>query len=247
MFKKAAADKTGRWEAFHFTSHANPHISVEALREITNDMTALAIKQEIEAEDIDEVPGALWSRNVIEDTRLSEAPDCGRIVIGVDPQGRKKDNAETGIIPCGFRRNEGYVLGDYSINGTPKEWGKRVVSAYYDLEADRVVAEGNFGGEMVREVIHSIDPEVPVKLVNASRGKLIRAEPISARWERGECHLVGIYPQLEDEMCSYTSESGWSPNRLDAMVWGMTELLLKGQSSPRKPFEVVSREATKIY
>ena len=119
--------------------------------------------------------------------------------------------------------------------------------AYYDLEADLVVAEANYGGEMVKEVIHGIDPDVPVKLVNASRGKIVRAEPISTRWEKGECHSVGTFPELEDEMCSYTSESAWSPNRFDAMVWSLTDLLLKGHGNNIMTFDVVSREGTSVF
>ena len=247
LFKKASLDTTGRWETFHFTSHDNPFISEQALSEISRDMTSLAIKQEIMAEDVDEIPGALWSRKVIEDTRVPEKPRTPRIVIGVDPQGKKKDSAETGIIAAAKGYDgHGYVIGDYSINGTPKEWGKRVVMAYYDLEADRVVVEANYGGEMVKEVIRSIDDTIPVKMVNATRGKIVRAEPVSARFENGECHMVGSYPVLEDELCSFTQESDWSPNRLDAMVWAITELLFKGETS-RKPFEVISRDATKVF
>ena len=248
LYKKAAADKTGRWEAFHFTSYDNPFISQAALADIAGDMSALAIRQEIEAEDIDEIPGALWTYKLIEATRVSERPKMSRIVIGVDPQGKKKDSAETGIVGSGKGVDgHGYVLCDYSINGTPNEWGRRVIMAYYDLEADLIAAEANYGGEMVKEVIHGIDPDVPVKLVNASRGKIVRAEPVSSKWEKGEGHMVGTFPELEDEMCSFTPESSFSPNRFDAMVWSLTELLIKGHSGKTMTFDVISREGTGIF
>ncbi len=238
MFKKAQKDTSGRWEAFHFTSYANPFIDERALDEIAIDMTQLAYKQEILAEDIDDVPGALWTQAIIDNTRVSEAPRMKRIVVGVDPQGKKKDSSETGIIVAGLGYdNHGYVLADYSINARPEGWAESVTQAFEENEADRVIAEKNYGGDMVKSVIQSAGPNLPVRLITASRGKTIRAEPISFQYEEGNVHHVGIFPKLEDEMCTYTPGSGWSPNRMDALVWALKELLpIKGRvsSSPVK-------------
>ena len=232
MFKRAK-DKD-RWETFHFTSHDNPHLSKEALGDITEDMTALAYRQEILAEDVDEVPGALWTRSLIEKSRIpkAELPELTRIIIPIDPQGKKKKFSETGIVPCGIGVDgKGYVLSDDSLNARPEQWGQRAIDCYYSWKADRIVAEANFGGEMVEYVIQSLDSSIQPKMVHASRGKIIRAEPISAMWEKERCHIVGSLPYLEDEMCTYTQDTVDSPNRLDSMVWGMTELML-GKKEP---------------
>ncbi len=245
MFKKAKADTTGRWEAFHFTSHDNPYISKKALSEICLDMTVLAMRQEIEAEDIEEIPGALWKQKMIDDTRAPAPDELSRIVIGVDPQGKKKQYSETGIVADGIdHRGHYYTLADRSINGTPKEWGAAAIQLYYDLKADRIVAETNFGGDMVQEVISNIDDNVPVTLVNASRGKMIRAEPISALYERELCHHTDVFPALEEEMCGFTQDSNFSPNRMDAHVWAMTELKgSEGGNESENPWGITVRES----
>jgi hypothetical protein len=226
MYKKAASDETGRWEAFHFSSRANPHISADALAELAQDMTALAIRQEIEAEDIDEVPGALWKPLTIEQNRVSKAPDLARVVVGVDPSGGGDD---IGIVAAGLGNDRhGYTLADRSQPGHlgPRNWAKAAVQLYHQLEADRIVAEQNFGRDMVRSTIHQIDATVPVKLVHASRGKAVRAEPVAAAAEGGREHHVGVFPELEDEMTMWTPlDTRWSPNRLDAKVFALTEVL----------------------
>lgn len=247
LFKKAQLDTTGRWETFAFTSHDNPHISKDALENITQDMTALAYKQEIMAEDIEEVPGALWMLAMIDKNRVTEAPPLKRIVIPIDPQGKTIVSAETGIIPCGLGMNgHGYVLEDISLNARPEVWGSKAIEAYEKWKADRIIAEVNYGGEMVEAVILSINPHVSVKTVHASRGKLIRAEPISAKYEKGLIHHVGKFPRLEDEMCTYTTDSKWSPNRLDSMVWGMTELMLHPVSQWSKTVTSTERESMPV-
>jgi len=231
MFKKAEADTSGRWEAFHFTSFDNPHISKVALNEITEDMTNLAYRQEILAEDIDEVPGALWSRKLISDLRVVAYPDLVRIVVGVDPTGSQHN--ETGIVVAGKdAAGHGYVLDDKSLLGTPGEWGDAVITAFNRNGADMVVAETNFGGDMVESTIMGItdatDQVCRYKNVRASRGKAVRAEPIVARYEKGIIHHVGEFPTLEDEMVSWVpGVSKYSPNRVDALVWAFTELFLE--------------------
>jgi len=231
--KQHSNDPKGRWAIFSFTSHDNPHISKEALSEITEDMTATAIRQEIFAEDIDEAPGALWHRQKtlignqwvlgIEDNRVFKTPELTRIVIGVDPSGSSTGDA-CGIIGAGIDRDRHhYTLEDASIQGSPDIWAREACKTYHKLKADIMVAEKNYGGEMVEKVIRDTDSMVNVKLVNATRGKAVRAEPISALTERGQDHMVGSFPALEDELCLWV-QGDKSPNRLDAKVWADTEL-----------------------
>lgn len=229
MWKRADADETGRWEAFHFASQENPHISREALAELSSDMTALAIRQEIAAEDIDEIPGALWTNALIERNRVMTAPALSRIVIGVDPSGGGDD---IGIVAAGLGHDRhGYILADRTQPGSrgPRNWAQVAVTLYHELRADRIVAEKNYGGDMVRETIRTVDPDVPVKLVTATRGKAVRAEPVAALSERDAIHHVGEFPALEAEMTSWTPGDSWSPNRLDAYVWSITELMLRNR------------------
>jgi hypothetical protein len=225
LFSKAQQDTTGRWAAFSFTSHDNPHTSKVALGEITKDMTALAYRMEILAEDVDEAPGALWTRANLDLNRVSVIPPLYRIVVAVDPSATSEGD-EAGIITAGSYLDRFYTLGDDSIQGSPVTWARAAVSAYYRYQADCIVAESNNGGEMVELTIHTIDPTVPVKLVHASRGKATRAEPVAAIFEQGRGHLVGDFPLLEDELCLWVPGDK-SPNRLDAMVWAGTELMLE--------------------
>jgi len=230
-----------RYFATTFTSHENPYISKDALSEITSDMTALAYRMEILAEDIDEAPGALWTRATIDKFRVGQVPeidvadddgkitkqqDLARIVIGVDPSGSARGDA-CGIIAVGLAHNQIYVLRDTSIQASPHTWATSVINSYYKYMADAIIAEGNYGGEMVKEVIWGIDPKVNVRMVHATHGKAIRAEPVAAIYENGRAHHVGSFPLLEDEMCMWIPGDA-SPNRMDAMVWAATDLLKLG-------------------
>ena len=227
LFAKAQADTTGHWAAFHFPSYQNPHISAEGLENLRRDMTTMAYRQEIEAEDIDEIPGALWTRDVIEASRVGTAPDLVRIVVAIDPSvssGTGSD--EAGIIVGGIGEDEqGYLLRDASRRDSPLGWATAAAREYYSHRADLIVAEINNGGEMVECTLQMVDPNLPFQGVTATRGKLIRAEPICALYEQGRIHHVGEFEQLEDEMCSYVPGCS-SPNRMDAMVWLFTELML---------------------
>ncbi|MEK6281862.1 MAG: hypothetical protein AABN95_16030 [Acidobacteriota bacterium] len=234
LYKKAAARQLegDRWAAFHFTSHDNPHISQAALSEITSDMTAVSYRMEIEAEDIDEAPGALWTRTLIEQGRLTKAPDFERVVVAVDPSATSTGD-EAGIVTVGKAAKHGYVVADDSIQGSPKTWATAAVTAYHRHKADCIVAESNNGGEMVALTIATVDPKIRVKLVHASRGKQTRAEPVAALYEpkpdnpiRG--HHVGTFSALEDEMVLWVPGDN-SPNRMDALVWGYTELDLTAE------------------
>lgn len=223
LFKRALLDTTGRWATFHFSSRDNPHISAEAINELAEDMTALAYRMEIEAEDVDEAPGALWTREIIQRNRVDKLPEpCHRIVVAIDPSASSTGD-EAGIITAGRIAKQGYLLADNSVQGSPKTWATAAVNAYHEHSADCIVAEKNNGGEMITEVIATVDPHIRVVLVHASRGKQTRAEPIAAVYEHNRAHHVGNYPLLEDEMCLWTPGDP-SPNRMDALVWAFTEL-----------------------
>jgi hypothetical protein len=239
LFKKAEEDTSGRWEAFHFKSHDNPHISVQALEEIASDMSAISYRQEILAEDIDEAPGALWTRDLITKTRVSKHPDLVRIVVGVDPTGSQQN--ECGIIVAGLGSDgKGYILDDRSLLGTPGEWADEVLNAYNSNNADIIVGETNYGGDMVEATIEQAaktkNQLYRYKNVHATRGKAVRAEPIVAAYEHGRVHHVGVLSHLENEMVMWIPGiSRFSPNRIDALVWAMTELAIKRELPQQTP------------
>jgi phage terminase large subunit-like protein len=219
LFKRAQTDD--RWETFHFSSFDNPYISKDALDDITHDMTSLAYRMEIMAEDVDEAPGALWTRDLIERNRAVKHGDLARVVVGLDPSATSAGD-EAGIITVG-KLDGLFVLSDDSVQGSPMQWATAAITAYHKYRADAIVAEVNNGGEMVEQVIRNIDPNVNVVSVHASRGKATRAEPIAALYEKDYCHHVGQFPALEDELCIWTPGDK-SPNRLDALVWACTQL-----------------------
>lgn len=211
-------------------------------------------RQELEGELLEDIPGALWARSSIDEARRPEAPkDLERIIIAVDPATSSEENSdETGIIAVGCARDpdgfmRGYVLADYSIRGTPDEWARKAVALYRHFEADRIVAEKNQGGEMVEAVIRAKDRNVPVTLVHASRGKLVRAEPISALYEQGRVHHVGRFDELEDQMCTFSADydrKNGSPDRMDALVWGLSFLFNKMTGRRRSKDTVETSEYT---
>ncbi|AFV22779.1 hypothetical protein Mpsy_0568 [Methanolobus psychrophilus R15] len=183
-------------------------------------------RQELNAEILDDNPDALWTREMIEDARVSKVPDLLRIVVGVDPAVTSNEaSADTGIVVAAVdERGEYYVLGDYTIHSTPKKWAQEIIAAYYKHSADRVIGEVNNGGELVEYTLRTIDPNVSYRSVRASRGKQTRAEPISALYEQGKVHHVGSFPALEDQMCDWVPGEGSSPDRVDALVWALSEL-----------------------
>lgn len=228
LFRRAAADTTGRWRTYTFTSHDNPHLDTVALSEITQDMTKLAYRQEILAEELDEVPGALWTRSILDETRVQVWPeDMVRIVIGVDPKVTEyKGESETGIIAAGLdSKGHFYVMDDNSTNEGPDGWAKASLRTYDKMRADRIVAEINQGGALVKSVIRQYNKRVPIHTVRATRGKAIRAEPVSALWEQGKAHVVGELAILEEQLVTFVPGDRHSPDRLDAMVWAITALM----------------------
>lgn len=196
-------------------------------------------RQELEGEILDDIPGALWKREDIDDARIKEAPsDLDRVIVAVDPAASSQEGSdENGIVVVGLARDKdgyarGYVLEDASLRGSPEEWARQAVRMYRKWSADKIVAEKNNGGDMVMSVLKAADRSVPVKLVHASRGKVVRAEPISALYEQGRVHHVGRHDLLEDQMCLFSvdnvrNSSTGSPDRVDALVWGLTEIFEK--------------------
>jgi phage terminase large subunit-like protein len=183
-------------------------------------------RQELLGELIDDTPGALWTRAMFEH-RVSDV-QCARIVVAVDPAVTSGDRADdTGIIVAGIGHDgQGYVLADETCHESPDGWAKRVASAYNRWQADRIVVEVNNGGELVTQVLKAAQVNLPIMAVHASRGKQTRAEPISALYEQGRVHHVGAFPALEDECCQWLPATASSPDRLDALVWALTELML---------------------
>jgi phage terminase large subunit-like protein len=214
----------------------NPHLPAAfvAAMERIHAGTRLG-RQELEGELIEDVEGALWKRELIERSRQSGTlprEEMARIVIGVDPPATAAGDA-CGIVACGLGADGvGYVLGDHSASGlSPERWARRVAGAAEKWGADRIVAEGNQGGEMVEAVLRGAGLRLPVKRVHARIGKAARAEPVAACFESGEAKFAGRFPELEDELAGLVPGGGYhgpgrSPDRADAMVWALTELLL---------------------
>jgi hypothetical protein len=246
-YKQALADTSGRWQAFHFSSHANPHLSVEALGEITGDMSVLAHRQEILAEDIEDIPGALWTAQLLERARVLpvQVPTLTRVTVALDPSGGSQATADEMGIVAGGRGvdGHGYVLRDATLRGTPAQCARVALQLYDLLEADVLVGEANNGGEWIGTVLEFVaqemyrlgerkSPHVHYQLVYASRGKQTRAAPIATESEQQRLHLVGAFPALEEELTTWVPGMA-SPNRLDALVWAFTDLLL-GQYVPHE-------------
>jgi phage terminase large subunit-like protein len=203
------------------------------MREITKKYEGTRLgRQELNAEILDDNPNALWKREDIDKSRVLALPQMKRIVVAVDPAVTSNEGSdETGIIVAGLGMDgDGYIIDDLTVKGTPQVWASAAIAGYYKHEADRIVAEDNQGGEMVEYTIHSIDPNVPYRGVHASRGKAVRAEPISALYEQGRVHHVGYFGNLEDQLCEW--EQGMkSPDRLDSMVHALTDLMLGGSAA----------------
>ena len=196
-------------------------------------------RQELDGELIEDRDDALWTRAQLEGLRGNEPENIQRIIVAVDPpasSGKKSDAC--GIIAVGLDgQGMAHVLADYTIKpAPPKAWAMKVSELFHHLKADRVVAEINQGGEMVETVLRTIDPLIPVTTVRATRAKWLRAEPVAALYEQGRVRHAGSFPALEDEMCSFGRNGlseGHSPDRVDALVWAISELMLNVSAAPR--------------
>ncbi|MGB2659948.1 MAG: terminase family protein [Pseudolabrys sp.] len=196
-------------------------------------------RQEIDGEIIEQRNDALWSRAQLELCRVVAAPALTRIVVAVDPPGSAARSAGAcGLVAAGLSEDGSvYVLADDSATGlSPQGWALKAIALWRRLNADALVAEVNFGGDMVRAVIGAADRSVPVMTVRATRGKYLRAEPVAQLYEQGRVKHVGAFPALEDEMCDFGLDglsSGRSPDRLDALVWAVTALSFGAKTEPR--------------
>ncbi len=189
-------------------------------------------RQELEGEILTDNPGALWTYEMFAASRVDSYPALKRIVVAVDPaMSTNKDSDDTGIVVVGIGIDRHcYVLEDASGSYTPMEWGKKTCFLYKKWNADRIIAEKNNGGALVEANIRAVDAYVPITLVHASKGKITRAEPVAALYEQRKVHHVGLFNKLEDQCCNYTGDPKEdSPDAMDALVWGVTELLLTQQ------------------
>ena len=210
-----------------FENQANLSESALEMMKQRYEGTALG-RQELYAEIIDDVEGALWNPQMIERSRISKETEkeLTQIIVAIDPAvTATKNSDETGIVVVGKDHlNNYYVLEDLSGRHSADKWAKIAVNAFYDWEADRIVAEVNNGGDLVERLIRNLDPNVPYRAVKATRGKMVRAEPIAALYERDLVAHLGYFNELETQMCTYTGQTTPSPDRLDALVWGLSEL-----------------------
>lgn len=187
-------------------------------------------RQEIEAELLSDTPGALWQLEWLDRDRVKSAPELRRIVVAIDPAASNSEGSdETGIVVAGVAEDKQiYVLEDISGRYAPHEWARKAIDAYQRHKADRIIAETNNGGQMVEATLRAVDYRIPFHSVHASRGKVTRAEPIAALYEQRKVHHVGTFPQLEDQLCAFTTDfdrsRNGSPDRLDALVWAATQL-----------------------
>lgn len=222
------------------TIRDNPHLpaAIKARLEKRYAGTRLG-RQELDGELIEDVEGALWTMGMCEAAYRScphPVPDMVRVVVAVDPAGSSGEGADdTGIVVVGRDRDGfGYVLADRTCHASPAGWAHEAVRALDEFQADRIVAEVNHGGEMVGHTVRTERAGVPFRAVHASRGKVIRAEPISALYEQGRVRHAGPFPELVDQLTTWTPDAAKSPDRLDALVWGMTDLGLSQPAGVRK-------------
>lgn len=230
LCEKVDQGRKSGFEHFHFASDKNPHISKDALGRLQDEMTARAWDEEILALLLDEVKGALWRRSWFRYSRIGR-DDCRRIVIAIDPAvSSNKHSDETGIVVAGEVNDGLYVvLEDASDRYTPREWAEKAIELYNSWQADRIIGEKNNGGDLVEQNLLNIAPNLPVSLVWASKGKFARAEPIAALYEPkdgvpGKIVHAETFDRLESQMATWTIDADWSPDRMDALVWALSEL-----------------------
>ena len=186
-------------------------------------------RQELYAEILEDLEGALWTQKMIEIAHVSKAPSLIRIVVAIDPAVTSEvDSDETGIIVAGIGEDERcYILEDLSGTYTPSEWARRAIGAYHQHKADRIIGEANNGGDLIEQVIRTLQGDVSYSKVHASRGKVTRAEPVVALYEQHKIKHVGSLPALETQMTTWAAKEGEkSPDRVDALVWAVSELML---------------------
>ncbi|HEU0117878.1 MAG TPA: terminase family protein [Alphaproteobacteria bacterium] len=213
------------------------HLSPRALEQLTERYAGTRLgRQELDAELLDDTEGAMWKREQIDALRVQTVPELKRVVVAIDPALSSNSNSdETGIVAAG-RGTDGilYVLADWSGKYRPESWAERAVMLYQDMRAQMIVAEVNAGGELVERILRQIAPAVLFKPVRALRGKAERAMPVAALYEQGRVRHVGSLAALEDQMCRFTGNADQgSPDRVDALVWALTELSEMRRGEPK--------------
>lgn len=210
-------------------------------------------RQELDGEILGDIPNALWTYAMIEASRVAAPPaNMGRVVVAVDPAVTATDTSDAhGIVACGASPDgkEGYVLEDASCSGSPMDWARRAIAVYDAWQADAIVVEVNQGGDMVKQTLRTVRNNIPVIEVRASRGKHIRAEPIASMYEQGRVHHVGAHPDLEQQMTLMTNsgfEGEGSPDRVDALVWAMSNLMPGMVGKPPRPAAILMPTAMPI-
>ena len=207
-------------------------------------------RQELGGELLEDVEGALFTLAMFESNRVEETPEhLDRIVIAVDPSVSTQGTGdETGIIVAGIAGNgpesQFFILADESLRGSPKQWANRVAVAYEKWQADRVVAETNQGGQMVSDTLRHVAPNLPVRTIHASRGKALRAEPVVALFEQSRVHCVGVFPELEEQACTWVPGVGRSPDRVDALCYSLMDLA-EGRRKRKARMTRLSHEETR--
>jgi phage terminase large subunit-like protein len=241
---KDSQDPAGKTRLSVGTMYMNPHLPIEIKEQLEKDYAGTRMgRQELYGELLEDTENALWTGEQLDALRPHpwQVPEeYDRIVVAVDPAASENGD-ENGIVVGGVvykheiiggimnGTSHGFILEDCSLRGSPNEWAKRAVRAYQEHKADLIVAEKNNGGDMVAQVIKGVDDRIPVKLVHASRGKTKRAEPVANLYSQFRVHHVGMFPELEDQMVGWDAKDpdpAWSPDRMDAMVWCITELML---------------------
>ena len=232
------------------------HLAQQFVEEIVAQYEGTRLgRQELHGELLEDVEGALWSYVLLDAGRVATGPldaagkemPWSRVTVNVDPAGTSgEESDETGIVVTALGADgHGYTLDDRSGRYTPEGWARKALELYYEYEADTTIAEQNYGGDMVSNTIRMIDANVPVRVVNATRGKVLRAEPVSMLYHQGRWHHRGSFPKLEDQMCSFTVDydrrRDGSPDRVDALVWGATHLLVKRRGWTHEQMESFAR------
>ncbi len=220
------------------TQENKANLSGEALAELERLYGGTRLgRQELLGEVLDDVEGALWTLQGLDQTRVPAAPDCERVVVAIDPAVTSgPDSDETGIVVAGKHGEHYYVIADYSGRYTPDGWAVTAATAYTKHQADCIVGETNNGGDMIENVLRQAAPDVHYKSVRATRGKQTRAEPVAALSEQARVHIVGQLPELETQLVTWAAGTPDSPDRLDAMVWAITELSQTRVMAPVRSF-----------
>ena len=227
MYKRALTNDP-LYELFQYSSYDNPFLSPEDVKELEEEIKLMnpeMVRQEIYAEFVDGAEGELWDMPMIERQRVKVCPELSRTVVAIDPAiSATAKSDETGISVSGKANKNKYVLEDGSGVYTPEQWASEAIRLANKWNSDCIVAEKNQGGDMVKSVLRSVGWNGRIKLVTATKGKYVRAEPIYAEYEQGKVWHVDYHNKLEAQMCSFSSDLKKSPDRVDALVWGLTEL-----------------------